>query len=343
MALKSNKLTALALVKQATEPVGSSFIEARLGDVPQRTLRRWLKSWTDEGIIEKIGKGRATRYFYTSHQSDYTNKLTFLDGLDNDLRVSLLNQLRDLWTYNSTAIEGNTLTLGDTHFVLEQGLTISGKPLKDHQEVIGHAKAIELLYQSLDEPLTESFIFELHQSVLTEIVSDIYKPIGSWKIETNGTYAISDDKKQTFIEYALPSQVPLLMFQLIEYINSIDIENISISNAHQYYAKIHMALAHIHPFWDGNGRIARLVANIPLLKAGLPPLVVPLEERRVYIQTLANYQIRVGQLNVSTTIWPKANYLKDFEIFCNSIYSTTKTLIENAIEIQKKRNHIDAI
>lgn len=70
----------------------------------------------------------------------------FLQNLDNDIRDALLIQLRNLWTHTSTAIEGNTLTLGETAFVLEEGLTISGKPLKDHEEVVGHARAIDLVY-----------------------------------------------------------------------------------------------------------------------------------------------------------------------------------------------------
>ena len=70
----------------------------------------------------------------------------FLQDLDNDIRDALLAQLRNLWTHTSTAIEGNTLTLGETAFVIEEGLTISGKPLKDHEEVVGHAKAIDLVY-----------------------------------------------------------------------------------------------------------------------------------------------------------------------------------------------------
>ena len=70
----------------------------------------------------------------------------FLQNLDNDIRDALLIQLRNLWTHTSTAIEGNTLTLGETAFVLEEGLTISGKPLKDHEEVVGHARAIDLIY-----------------------------------------------------------------------------------------------------------------------------------------------------------------------------------------------------
>ncbi len=71
---------------------------------------------------------------------------TFLNGLDDDLRKALLIQFRNLWTHTSTAIEGNTLTLGETAFVLEEGLTISGKPLKYHEEVVGHARAIDLIY-----------------------------------------------------------------------------------------------------------------------------------------------------------------------------------------------------
>ena len=61
--------------------------------------------------------------------------LRFLAGLDADLRQSLLSQIRDTWTHNSTALEGNSLSLGDTKFVIEEGLTVAGKPVKDHQEV----------------------------------------------------------------------------------------------------------------------------------------------------------------------------------------------------------------
>ena len=121
MARKNQKLTALAVLKQAVEPIGISVLVNKLGGVPQRTLRRWVNDWVDEGFIEKVGQGRATRYCSNIKQSDHTKELIFFNGLDNDLRVSLLSQLRDLWTYNSTAIEGNTLTLGDTHlnFVID--------------------------------------------------------------------------------------------------------------------------------------------------------------------------------------------------------------------------------
>lgn len=338
MAHKSQKLTALSVLKQSADPISISTLSTSLGSVPHRTIRRWLNTWIDKGNVEKMGKGRATRYRYCKSKENPTASLSFLIGLDEDLKLSLLKQLRDLWTHNSTAIEGNTLTLGDTHFILEEGLSISGKPLKDHQEVIGHAKAIELLYQTLSEPLSESFIFDLHKAIQSEKMTDIYKPVGAWKIELNGTYAISKENLQTFIEYALPIYVPRLMSELINTVNSIDVETLNVSNAHLTYAKIHMGIVHIHPFWDGNGRISRLLANIPLLKAGLPPLVIPQTQRREYIQTLANYQIVVGQLDETSGIWPNTRQLKDLELFCESIYSITKSLVDSAHALQLKRN-----
>lgn len=105
----------------------------------------------------------------------------FLKKLDNDIRDVLLAQLRNLWTHTSTAIEGNTLTLGETAFGLEEGLTISGKPLKDHEEVVGHARAIDLVYDLIrsKSDLTENDLFDLHKAIQTERIIDVYKPVGA--------------------------------------------------------------------------------------------------------------------------------------------------------------------
>ncbi len=82
--------------------------------------------------------------------------LKVLAGLDPDIRAALIAQVRDLWTHGSTALEGNTLTLGETKFVIEEGLTVGGKPLKDHQEVVGHARAIELIYGWTEDAVSKS-------------------------------------------------------------------------------------------------------------------------------------------------------------------------------------------
>jgi len=172
-------------------------------------------------------------------------------------------------------------------------------------------------------------------------VVDIYKPNGAWKVEPNGTYAISPNGEQVFIEYALPVFVPDLMAEVIGLINTIEIAKLNLSNAPDFYAKIyakiHMGIVHIHPFWDGNGRVARLIANIPLLKAGLPPLIIPTEARRSYIQILSRYQISTGQLNKRTGVWPNLDLLVEFIHFCASCYDKTKELVAMASDIQKTR------
>jgi Fic family protein len=262
----------------------------------------------------------------------------FLKGLDKDIQGTLLSQLRDLWTHTSTAIEGNTLSLGDTKFILEEGLTVSGKPIKDHQEVIGHAKAIELIYSMLGRKITENDFFELHRAVQTEKVTDIYKPYGAWKVEPNGTYAVNDEGQQVFVEYAHPGEVPALMKSLVNFINESSELTMSFELAADIYAKIHMGIAHTHPFWDGNGRIARLVANIPLLNAGLPPIVITSEDRREYIETLARYQRVVGEIEVKTGVWPQPSMLSEFTIFCGKSYKATILLIDLARKQQALRN-----
>ena len=132
------------------------------------------------------------------------------EHLDNDLRQALLTQLRNLWTHTSTAIEGNTLTLGETAFVLSEGLTIAGKPLKDHQEVVGHARAIDLLYDFLQPERTfgKDELFALHKAVQAEDIMDVYKPVGNWKKEPNSTVGVVDGH-QVIFEYSMPGNVSI--------------------------------------------------------------------------------------------------------------------------------------
>ena len=121
------------------------------------------------------------------------------------------------------------------------------------------------------------------------------------------------------------------MDEVIACINDCDAAKVRPDSAAQIYAKIHMGLVHIHPFWDGNGRIARLLANLPLLKAGLPPLVIDTSLRREYIECLADYQLSIGQLNDHTGVWPDESQLKDFNAFCRKAYAEILKLIQAAV------------
>jgi len=328
------KMAVLERLKNSATPLSLPEISVLMnGNVPQRTLRRWLAGWVEQGVLVRTGKKRGTRYAYAG-PGGYPSVFEsgFLNAVPIYRRLAVLEQIRDLWTHTSTALEGNSLTLGDTHAVLGLGLTISGKPLREHQEIVGHAKAIDLLYQGLHKPLDKDLIFDLHRAVQTDIVHDIYKPVGEWKLEINGAYAVTGAGHQVFIEYAKPVHVDGLMDELICFINDCDMSLLTLDTVAEYYAKVHMGIVHIHPFWDGNGRIARLLANLLLLKAGLPPLVIDRSLRREYITCLADYQVSVGQLNHRTGVWPDEAGLKEFIGFCQAAYATTRNLIEAAID-----------
>ena len=323
----------LAYLKQSNNPVSLSKISDFIdGMVTDRTLRRWLVNWVDEGVISKIGTTRSSQYIYVRNNIVKPLEASFLSSVPKHRRDSVLSQIRDIWTYSSTSIEGNTFSLGDTFELLEYGLTVSGKPISEHQEVMGHAKAINLMYEQVrtDTDISKAFICQLHKSVQTETVLDIYKPMGDWKLEANGCNAMDENQKHVYIEYAHPMYVDSLMTEWMAYLNQIDTSKITANTAPKIYAKLHIGFVHIHPFWDGNGRLARLLSNIPLLKAGLPPLVINQDKRKEYIRCLANYQIKTGQISAKTGVWSNQDRFNDFIEFCGESYQLSQDVIKNA-------------
>ncbi len=264
----------------------------------------------------------------------------FLQNLDNDIRDALLVQLRNLWTHTSTVIEGNTLTLGETAFVLEEGLTISGKPLKDHEEVVGHARAIDLVYDLIrrKSSLTEKDLFDLHKAVQTERVVDVYKPVGAWKVEQNSTVIVSGNT-QVIFEFAAPKDVPELMESWLALFQETFKENVANKEAAlAVYAYLHVSFVRIHPFWDGNGRMARLVANVPVISAGYPPIIIPKERRQEYIEALSEYHLSVGTVTARSELLPDVDKLDRFRRLCDESWSESIKLVGNARRKQEERN-----
>lgn len=264
---------------------------------------------------------------------------TIFDQLDNDLKIALKSQLRNLWTYDSTGIEGNTLTLGETKFVIEEGLTVSGKPLKDHNEVIGHANAIELIYALYAKnSITESDLFELHKATMYGCALDIYKPVGAWKREINGTVVV-DENKQKYVEYSPPEQVPALMNRWLTEANRRLSQEIHTSEqAIDIYCWLHTSFVRIHPFFDGNGRIARLIANVPIISAGFPPLVISREHRFQYIDLLGKYTLENKTACLSDQeLLPDTRWMIEFKKFLKLEWRQSLEILENIQELQKKR------
>ncbi len=257
------------------------------------------------------------------------------------IAVDHVRYIGNLWTHASTAIEGNTLTLGETAFVLQEGLVISGKPLKDHEEVVGHARAIDLVYQLVenDTGLSQDRLFTLHKAVQTQHVIDVYIPDGAWKKEPNSTVMVVDDRQIVF-EYAPPGDVPELMGQWFELYDSLlgSVASEDSSKALNAHVDLHVSFVRIHSFFNANGRLARLLANVPVLKAGLPPIIIPKTQQKTYIDALSAYHMVAGQALKEKELLPSPDALGPFVSFCKQAWGESLSLVEVVRKIQEKRD-----
>lgn len=183
------------------------------------------------------------------------------------------------WTYHSNAIEGNTLTLKETKVALE-GVTVGGKSLREHFEAINHRDAI--LYVEAVVEGKESFslhmIRSLHALILKNIDDD---NAGTWR-RFNVTIAGAEHIPPDALE------VPLLMDEF----NRWHEEQEKSLHPVEISARTHTDFVKIHPFADGNGRTARLLMNLDLMRGGFPPVVLPVESRLVYYEALDAAHVR---------------------------------------------------
>ena len=224
-----------------------------------------------------------------------------MDELTAYEKEALLQQLKVKWIYNSNAIEGNTLSEGDTSFIIENGLTVQGKSLSEHNQVIGHMKALDLIYAMLEkDTIAEDDLFLLHKAIQTEILIDYERPNGAYKEIANGRWINIDGKNQHFY-YPLPEDIKHLMNLWFSKFSSISKEISSRDEAIKVYADMHISFTSIHPFHDGNGRLARLISNLPLLRNGYLPIIVDSKHRAEYIELLSTYNLSSNQLDNTTT------------------------------------------
>ena len=192
---------------------------------------------------------------------------------DNYTQQQIKEYYRIGLTYSSNALEGNSLTESETKIVLEEGLTAGGKPLKDHLETLGHSDAYSFMYD-----------FTKTNNLSTETIKKLHH-LFYYRIDEKeaGTYRT----KKAFItgsKYPLPSseELPSLMQGMVN--NLIEIR----SDTHpvKWAALAHKQFVFIHPFIDGNGRVARLLMNLLLMQAGYTIAIIPPICRPEYIQAL---------------------------------------------------------
>ncbi|MGA0200889.1 MAG: Fic family protein, partial [Prochlorotrichaceae cyanobacterium] len=206
----------------------------------------------------------------------------WLDGfrpLESTILAELKQRYDVSFTYNSNAIEGNTLTQSETELVLSKGITIGGKTLTEHLEVIGHKEAIDYI-ESLaqgDTTITVWEIKQIHNLILRKISPEDAGCYRSLDVMAAGT------------NYRYPAHylVPQLMTDFVDWLNSPTAQGL---HPITYVTLAHYRFVSIYPFRDGNGRTGRLLMNLLLIRAGFPIVVIDNRVRNAYIDALAHGQ-----------------------------------------------------
>jgi len=195
------------------------------------------------------------------------------------------------YTYNSNAIEGNSLTLRETDLVLK-GITIDKKPLKDHLEAIGHKEAFNYISDLAKDKieLSEYIIRQIHYLVLMDKQLDrgVYR-----KIPVN----ILGAKHSPVQPYLIEPKIQ----ELLEWYKTDNSDFLT------KLAKFHIEFESIHPFIDGNGRTGRLLVNLELMKLGYPPIDIKYVDRNLYYEAFDAYHIK-GNLKPMINLFGKYLY-----------------------------------
>lgn len=239
----------------------------------------------NSSIVEIEG----TPYCYESSQlqliEDLSNRVIELRSggkLSPEVLKTIRRYFRIKNIYHSNAIEGNILDVGETRQVVEYGLTITGKPLKDQAEAKNLSDALDLL-ESLavqtDVSIRETDIRQIHQLVLKDIDNDNAGKYRTVKVEISGSE----------FEPPSPESIAAQMEEFAEWllkISTVSDQDIGNPDAILFAAVAHTWLVYIHPFIDGNGRVARLLMNLILMRSGYPIAIITKEDRLRYYDAL---------------------------------------------------------
>lgn len=245
------------------------------------------------------------------------------------------------WTYNTNSIEGNTLSLRETQMVLQEGVTIKGKSLREHFEAHNHNKAIDHLYKIVasTKGLKGGDVLSLHGYVLRSIEDDHAGRIRYGAVRISGA---------NFVPPAA-HKVSKLFDELIAFVN----ENPLGLNDIELVTVFHHKFVWIHPFFDGNGRTVRLAMNLLLMQRGYPPAIILKDDRKKYYEALnqankGNYQkllLLMAQamertLNIYLSILPGND--SDYDSIQNLVQEEKTPYGQEYISLLARRGKIDA-
>ena len=245
------------------------------------------------------------------------------------------------WTYNSNSIEGNTLTLQETQMVLQEGITIKGKSLREHFEAKNHEKAINYLFSIVDDgyEIRAIDILSIHSLVLNMIEEDFAGRIRNGGVRISGANFVPPNA----------NKVSDLLDELIDFVynNPMQLNDIELATI------FHHKFVWIHPFFDGNGRTVRLAMNLLLMRKGFPPAIILSNDRKKYYEALnqankGNYQklmllmcqAQERTLNIYLSSLPDNDY--DFQEIINLVNEPEMPYGQEYISLLARQGKIDA-
>ncbi len=269
-------------------------VSANLSLAQRFPARRFSTSIFSDNPREKFYKVRMT--------PELKNSLAEIDNLkviirerraktNGNLLKAIQDKLRFSWTYNSNAIEGSKLTLGDTIFFLQEGLTVGGKPFKDFLDAKNHSEAIDYLYDVVTKkmPIDPPFLKQMNAILLKGVDfipgvdaqgKRVQKQLTPGRYKTEPNYVLQPDG--TIHNYVEPEEVAYQIDELCDWLRESEgNEHAVIRSGIAHYNKVR-----IHPFQDGNGRGARLLKNLVLLRGEYYPAIIEVERRLEYLKAL---------------------------------------------------------
>lgn len=234
-----------------------------------------------KNLINKIEQNQKTIESYGKIDLAVLNKINYKLRLD--------------WNYYSNRMEGGTLTRAETRSVMVQNINVKGKPFKDVAEMQGHDNVVLDVLKIVKGELriSEKRIKEIHKAIMFESDTEKAKQIGVWKTEANEIINYRSEK----VDFAVPSEVAEEIHTLLNKTNAeLDKYFTGKSKKHviEIATEFHINFLTIHPFYDGNGRVARILTNLILISCSYPVIIIKEKEKKSYYNLLADIQCYGG-------------------------------------------------
>lgn len=251
-------------------------------------------------------------------------------------KESLWHEWTGLWVFHSNAIEGSKVSqAGTARLIANPDLKLAEYSEKDQRETRNHAVVLrEIVWPAVINKKYEwtvQDVHALHARLLQGHHFDIDAPLGAWR---NTSIHVNNVDGTVSEDFPFPIFVPALMDIWLRWFNRAVAEGCaSRERGAETFAKLHVAFTRIHPYFDGNGRMVRILCNLPLLRSGLPPIILPTGdlERKVYWGFLAKYEARTGVPRDEASLASEGVEVEEFGRYCDDKWDLTWRQASDAV------------